>query len=69
MTKDDTISSYFVRIFCIRDELQEIDEIVFKKEIMIATLLGLPKFWNAFVARISSWKNSPSFEEMWSSCI
>jgi len=43
MTKDDTISSYFVRISCIKDELQAIDEIVPKKELMIVALLGLPK--------------------------
>jgi len=65
MTKDDAISSYSV----IRDELQVVDKIVPEKELVIATLRGLPNSWNVFAAGISSWKNSPSFEEMWSACI
>lgn len=65
MTKDDTISSYFFRITHIRDELQAIDEIIYDKEFVIVALLGLPKYWNSFATGISSWKNSPSFEEMW----
>lgn len=32
---------------------------------MIVALQGLPKSWNDFANRISSSKNSPSFEEMW----
>jgi len=43
MTRDDTISSYFVRISRIRDELQTIDEVVPEKELIIVSLLGLPK--------------------------
>ena len=69
MTIDDTMSSYFVRIYQIRDEIQVFDEIIPDKELVIVALLGLPKSWNAFAAGISSWKNSPSFEEMWYTCI
>lgn len=48
ITKDDTVSSYFVRISKIRAELQEIDETVPEKELMIVALLGLPESWSAF---------------------
>lgn len=62
MKKNDTLSSYFVRISYIRDELQAIDEIVSEKKFVIVSLLGLPKSWNALVAGTSSWNNYPSFE-------
>lgn len=67
MTKDDTVSSYFVRIAYIRDEIKEFDEIIPDKELVIVSLLGLPKSWNIVATRISSWKKFASFKEMWSS--
>ena len=48
MTKDNTVSSYFIRISRTEDELQVIDEVVPKKELVITALLGLPKSWSAF---------------------
>ena len=42
-----------------------IDEIVPKKELVIAALLGLPKSWSSFASGISSWKDTPIFEQMW----
>lgn len=69
MTKDDIVSSYFVRISRIRNESQAVDEIFPNKKLVIATLLGPPKSWNVFAAGISSWKHTPSFEEMWTAYI
>lgn len=68
MTKDDIVSSYFVRISWIRDELQAIDEAKPKKELVIVALLGLPKSWSSFASGISCWKDTPSFEQMWNAC-
>ena len=48
MTKDDIVSSYFVRIYRIRDELQAMDEVVPEKELVIVALLGLSKSWSLF---------------------
>lgn len=48
MKRDNILSSYFVSISRIRDELQAIDEAVLEKELVIAILLGLPKSWSAF---------------------
>ena len=48
MRKDDTVSSYFIRISRIRDVLQVIDQIVPEKELVITVLLGLPKSWNVW---------------------
>jgi hypothetical protein len=48
MTKDDTIASYFMRISQLRDQLQVIDETIHHIEIVIISLNGLPKTWDAF---------------------
>ena len=68
MTKDDIVSSYFLRISRIRDELQAIDEVVPNKELVIVALFGLPKSWSSFATGISSWKYTPTFEQMWNAC-
>ena len=68
MIKDDIVASFFVKIARIRDELQEIDEIVPEKELMITALLGLPTSWSSFASRINSWKDTPTFEQLWNAC-
>ena len=65
MTKDDTVASFLVKILRIRDELQAIDEIVLEKELVITALLGLPTSWSAFASGINSWKDTPTFEQLW----
>lgn len=67
MTKEDAMAS-FVKIARIRDELLAIDEIVLDKELMITVLLGLPPTWGAFAAGLNSWKEAPTFEEVWTTC-
>ena len=68
MEKDDIVASSFVNIAIIRNELQEMDEIVPEKELVITALLGLPTSWSAFASRINSWKDTPTFKKMWNAC-
>ena len=65
MKKEDTISSFFVRITMIRDELLVIDEIVLDKELVITAILGLPPSWGSFASSLNNWKETPTFEELW----
>ena len=65
MTKDDIVDSFFVRITRIRDDLQVIDEIVLEKELVSITLFGFPPSWSAFASGINSWKENPTFEQLW----
>ena len=65
MTMDDTISSYFVRISQLRDQLQAINEAVLDKEIMIIAFNGLPRSWDAFASSMNTRKDFPTFEELW----
>jgi hypothetical protein len=53
MNDDDSITSYFVRISQLRDQLQAIEEIISEKELVNIVLNGLPKTWDAFVASIT----------------
>jgi putative lipoic acid-binding regulatory protein len=62
MNDDDIITSYFVRISQLRDQLQSIEEIILEKELVNIVLNGLPKTWDAFVASMNTMKEYPTFE-------
>jgi hypothetical protein len=68
MNDDDSITSYFARISQLRDQLQEIEEIISEKELVNIVLNGLPKTWDAFAASMNTRKEYPTFEELWTSC-
>jgi hypothetical protein len=59
---DDIITSYLVRISQFRDQLQSIEEIISKKELVNIVLNGLPKTWDAFSTSMNKRKEYPTFE-------
>jgi putative lipoic acid-binding regulatory protein len=65
MNDDDNITSYFVRISQLRDQLQLIEEIISEKELVNIVLNGLPKTWDAFVASMNTRREYRTFEELW----
>jgi hypothetical protein len=65
MNDEDNITSYFVKISQIRDQLQAIEEITSEKELVNIVLNGLPKTWDAFSASMNTRKEYPTFEELW----
>jgi hypothetical protein len=68
MNEDNSITSYFVIISQLRDQLQAIEEIISEKELVNIVLNGLPKMWDAFVASMNIRKEYPTFEELWTCC-
>jgi hypothetical protein len=68
MNDDDSITSYFVRISQLRDQLQAIEEIISEKELVNIVLNSLPKTWDAFSASMNTRKEYPTFEELWTCC-
>jgi hypothetical protein len=68
MNDEDNITSYFVRISQLRDQLQDIEEIISKKELVNIVLNGLPKTWDAFSTSMNTMKEYPTFEELWTYC-
>ena len=59
MNDDDSITSYFVRISQLRDQLQAIEEITSEKELVNIVLNGLPKTWDAFFRKHEHKKGIP----------
>ena len=47
--KLETMQSYFSRVAQIRDHLEAIGDIVEETEIVMTTLNGLPRYWEAFI--------------------
>jgi hypothetical protein len=68
MNNDNSITSYFVRISQIRDQLQDIGETISEKELVNIVLNGLPKTWDAFAASMNTRKEYLTFEELWTCC-
>jgi hypothetical protein len=68
MTKDDTVDSYFVRIYKLRYKLQAIEEVIPEKELVNIELNGLSISWDAFAASMNTRKEFPTFEELWACC-
>jgi hypothetical protein len=68
MNEDDNITSYFVRISQLRDQLQAIEEIISEKELVNIVLNGLPKSCDAFSTSMNTRKEYPTFEELWTCC-
>jgi hypothetical protein len=68
MNDDDSITSYFVRISQLRDQLQAIEEITSEKELVNIVLNGLPKTWDAFATSMNTRKEYSTFEELWTCC-
>jgi hypothetical protein len=68
MNDDDNITSYLVRIYQLRDQLQDIEEIISEKELVNIVLNGIPKTWDAFFASMNTRKEYPIFEELWNCC-
>jgi hypothetical protein len=58
MNDDDNITSYFVRISQLRDQLQAIEEITSEKELVNTVLNGLLKTWDAFFASMNTRKST-----------
>jgi hypothetical protein len=68
MNDDDSITSYFVRISQLRDQLQAIEEIISENELVNILLNGLPKTWDSFATSMNTRKEYPTFEEIWTCC-
>ena len=52
MSREDGIASYFMRIFEIRDQLQELGEVMYNSEMTSVVLNALPEEWGNFISSI-----------------
>ena len=65
---EETIQSYFTRVFQIKEKLESIDEEVENVEIVMTTLNGLPRSWDSFIQGICARKNLVKFSRLWEEC-
>jgi len=60
------IAPYFMKISEMRDQLQELGEVMFDREMTTVVLNDLPKDWGNFTSSIYAKKEATPLSEMWS---
>ena len=68
VSKEEGIASYIMRVSQIRDQLQELGEIMPDKKITTIVLNALPEEWGNFTSSIFGKKEATPFSELWSLC-
>lgn len=68
MTKEDGIASYFMRISEIRDQLQDLGEVMSDREMTTVVLNALPEEWGNFTSSIYRKKEATPLQDLWSLC-
>jgi hypothetical protein len=68
MTKDDTITTFFMKISKIRDQLGAMGETITDRELVMITLNALPIHWEPFIQSISGRLDLPLFDRLWADC-
>jgi hypothetical protein len=64
MTKGDTVTTFFMKMSEIRDQLGAIGEIISDKELFLSTLNNLPKHWEPFLQSINGREKLPTFDRL-----
>jgi hypothetical protein len=68
MQNSKTIHSYFSRVNQIKEQIEAIGDSVEGEEMVMTTLNGLPRSWDAFIQGICSRKKLPKFNRIWEDC-
>ena len=68
LSREEGITPYFMRISEIRDQLQELGEVMFDTEMTTVVLNALPKEWGNFTSSIYGKKEATPFRYLWSLC-
>jgi hypothetical protein len=69
MSRSDNVTSYFMRITQVHDQLAAIGEKMEDVELMNVALNGLPKSWEPFVKGVCARENLPDWQRLWDDCI
>lgn len=64
MIKGEIITSYFMRITELRDQLSTIGHTIESKELTMLALNGLPSSWESFIQGISARSKLPKFDRL-----
>ena len=67
--KSETMQSYFTRVAQIKDQLEAISDMVEEAEVVMTTLNGFPRDWEAFIRGICSRRKITKFWKLWKECV
>jgi hypothetical protein len=65
MQKGETTHDYFYRISQFKEELEAIGDILDEDELIMTTLNGLTRPWDAFIQTICVKKDKLQFDSLW----
>jgi hypothetical protein len=69
MQKGETIHDYFSRISHFKEQLEAIGDNLDEYELIMTTLNGLTRPWDAFIQTIFSRKEKLQFDSLWEECV
>jgi hypothetical protein len=64
MQNSETIHSYFSRVNQFKEQIKAIGDSIEGEEMVMTTLNGLPRSWDAFIQGICSRKKLPKFSRL-----
>jgi hypothetical protein len=69
MQKGETIQEYFSRISQFMEQLEAIGDTLDEDELIMTTLNGLTRPWDAFIQTICVRKEKLHFDNLWEECV
>jgi hypothetical protein len=69
MQKGETIQDYFSKVSQFKGQLKEIGDYLDEDELMMTTLNGLTRPWDAFIQTIYARKEKLQFDNLWEECV
>jgi hypothetical protein len=69
MQKGETIQDYFSRVSQFKEWLEEIRDNLDEDELMMTTLNGVTRPWDAFIQTICARKKKLLFDNLWKECV
>jgi hypothetical protein len=69
MQKRETIQDYFSRVSQFKEQLEEIGDNLDEYKLMMTTLNGLTRSWDAFIQTICARKEKLQFDSLWEECV
>ena len=67
--KGETIHEYFSRISQFKEQLEEIGDTLDEDELIMTTLNGITRPWDAFIQTICARKEKLQFDSLWEECV
>ena len=69
MYDSDSVNSYLMKVFELRDQLVAIDDPVDDKELVTIAINGLPSSCEPFIQGLCAWKKPTKFDKLWALCV